>query len=58
MKTETLHFLFGPDIETGIILSAVFAILLVALCYGIITQPKRPKRSDTTDFYRHHRDML
>ena len=58
MKTELLHYLFGPNIETGIILSGACLILLIAFIWGMIASQgttKTPKYDNTTEFLRRNR---
>lgn len=56
MTTETLNYLFGPNVQEGVILSAVALILLIGFAYGMLAgSGKKPKYDNHRDFYRRNR---
>jgi hypothetical protein len=50
--------LFGDNLQEGIILTAVFFLLLIGLIYGLCQKEKQNDKKRTTDFYRNHRNNL
>ena len=56
MTAETLHYLFGQNVQEGIILSIVALILIIGFAYGMLTgSGKKPKYDSHRDFYRRNR---